>query len=106
MGVSVNAACEYAGKTQLAGSRVLVKREFENTFLAAKRNKDLRKIKSVMQTLIEEKPLAVKFLDHPLKGNYTDCRECHIEPDWLLIYTIQNNKIIFVRTGSHSDLFK
>jgi mRNA interferase YafQ len=47
-----------------------------------------------------------RFLNHKLKGNYADCWECHIEPDWLLIYLIKNPQIIFVRTGTHSDLFK
>jgi mRNA interferase YafQ len=43
---------------------------------------------------------------HPLKGEYSDCRECHIEPDWLLIYLIKETSIIFIRTGTHADLFK
>jgi mRNA interferase YafQ len=59
-----------------------------------------------MDQLIQKKPLDPKFLDHPLKGEYSDCRECHIEPDWLLIYLEIKNTIIFVRTGSHADLFK
>ena len=69
-----------------------------------KRGKDLRKLQAVMLALIEQKPLAIKHKDHSLKGN--DCRECHIEPDWLLIYLIDGNSITFVRTGTHSDLFK
>lgn len=59
-----------------------------------------------MADLIHQKPLARRHVDHPLKGEYSDCRECHIEPDWLLIYLIQGNNIIFIRTGTHADLFR
>lgn len=58
-----------------------------------------------MIKLINEEVLDVKYKDHPLKGEYSDFRECHIEPDWLLLYKIENNYIIFTRTGSHSELF-
>ena len=58
-----------------------------------------------MSNLIDEKPLEVKFRDHKLTGNYKDRRECHIEPDWLLIYKLESQIIIFERTGTHSDLF-
>jgi len=72
----------------------------------SKRGKSIEKIKTVMRQLIEEKSLESKYCDHPLKGNYVDTRECHIEPDWLLIYMTQDDSIIFIRTGSHSDLFE
>ena len=51
--------------------------------------------------------LSEKYRDHELSGNYSGCRECHIEPDWLLIYEIHNDKLILIltRTGTHSDLF-
>ena len=71
-----------------------------------KRNKDLSKLKAVMDLLINEKPLTVKYQDHILVGNYAGARECHIEPDWLLIYVVDNQSITFTRTGTHSDLFK
>jgi len=70
-----------------------------------KRGKDLKKLKSVANELISGNPLGKKYLSHPLKGEYLDCSECHIEPDWLLIYKINNPHIIFLRSGSHSDLF-
>lgn len=73
---------------------------------AIKRGKPVDKIKKAMKMLVAEQPLPRKYYDHQLKGEYTDCRECHIEPDWLLIYLINGNEITFVRTGSHSDLFK
>ena len=52
--------------------------------------------------------LSEKYRDHELSGNYSGCRECHIEPDWLLIYEIHNDKLILIltRTGTHSDLFE
>jgi mRNA interferase YafQ len=74
--------------------------------LAKKRGKDLSKLSPIISNLINQNPLDKKLLDHPLKGNYSDCRECHIEPDWLLIYLPTKTSITFVRTGTHSDLFK
>ena len=83
------------------------KNKFEKDLrLAVKRGKSLEKLKKIMRTLVEQKPLENKYRDHSLKGEYTDCRECHIEPDWLLIYMITDDSIIFIRTGSHADLFK
>ncbi len=75
--------------------------------LSSKRGKDLTKIKKVMLLLVEGEILSAKNRDHSLTGNYAKRRECHIESDWLLIYKIDedNQKIIFERTGSHSDLF-
>jgi len=71
-----------------------------------KRGKNLDKIKSIIETLACEKILADCFRDHKLIGNYHGRRECHIEPNWLLIYKLTSQEIIFERTGSHSDLFK
>lgn len=74
--------------------------------LVKKRGKDIKKLYNIIFDLIEQKPLAKKHVDHPLNGEYSDCRECHIEPDWLLVYLIKGNSITFIRTGTHSDLFK
>ncbi len=71
-----------------------------------KRGKDLHKLKIIIQSLVAKEQLPVKYRDHPLKENYKDSRECHIEPDWLLIYKITDSAIILERTGTHSDLFK
>ena len=71
-----------------------------------KRKKDLSKLKSLMNLLIEEKKLPPKNRDHKLSGDYKDFRDCHIEPDWLLIYKIEGKEIFFTRTGSHADLFE
>jgi mRNA interferase YafQ len=75
--------------------------------LARKRGLDISLLKSVIQTLLEEKPLDPKHKDHPLVGNYAGFRECHILPDWLLIYVIDKGRLILTasRTGTHSDLF-
>ncbi|PJZ70249.1 type II toxin-antitoxin system mRNA interferase toxin, RelE/StbE family [Leptospira perolatii] len=73
--------------------------------LQKKRKKDLNKLKGILSQLIEGIPLNVKYKDHKLSGNYKNRRECHIEPDWLLIYKLDGNSIIFERTGTHSDLF-
>ncbi|MEO1884241.1 MAG: type II toxin-antitoxin system YafQ family toxin [Methyloprofundus sp.] len=70
-----------------------------------KRDKDMGKIKIPMNLLIQEKTLPKVYLDHPLTGNWKGSRDLHIEPDWLLIYTINIVSIRFERTGSHSDLF-
>ena len=68
----------------------------------------MEKLRNIISCLIEEKPLDKKCLPHKLQGEYSGCIECHIEPDWLLIYIIDNNEstITFIRTGTHSDLFK
>ena len=74
--------------------------------LAIKRGKKMALIKEIMTKLAAEIPLEAKHRDHKLSGVYNDHRECHIEPDWLLIYRIESTQIVFVRTGTHSDLFK
>ena len=71
-----------------------------------KSGKDVNMFREVAKILIHEIPLDRKYKDHKLIGNYKGQRECHIEPDWLLIYYIQEDTITFVRTGTHSDLFK
>jgi mRNA interferase YafQ len=73
---------------------------------AKKQVKDCSKLKEVTDLLIEEKALAERYKDHPLAGNYKGYRECHIKPDWLLIYAVVGNKIFFERLGSHSELFR
>ncbi|GHU52689.1 addiction module toxin, RelE/StbE family [Bacilli bacterium] len=81
------------------------KKEFA---LAEKRGRDMGKLAAVMDLLINEKSLPPERLDHPLRGNYNNYRECHIQGDWVLIYRIYpvERTILFHRTGTHSDLFK
>ena len=71
-----------------------------------KRGKSKDKLKKVLGLLINEEQLPQSCRDHRLIGNYKGRRECHIEPNWLLIYKIIESMIIFERTGSHSDLFQ
>lgn len=72
---------------------------------AIKRGKDLAKLKKVIELLATQNPLPTKYKDHRLIGNFIGRRECHIEPDWLLIYKVNEESIIFERIGTHSDLF-
>lgn len=74
--------------------------------LAQKRGKDLVKLKTLITLLIDGETLPDSYLDHPLKGNWRGCRDAHIEPDWLLIYRIDDFTVRFERTGTHSDLFR
>jgi mRNA interferase YafQ len=76
--------------------------------LLKKRGYNMDLLEEVLQALLEEKPLAEKHRDHALVGNYTGFRECHILPDWLLIYQIDSGMLLLVasRTVTHSDLFK
>ena len=72
-----------------------------------KRGYDTKLFEEALRLLVEEKPLPEKYLDHPLVGNYGGHRECHITPDWLLIYKIERDilTVSLTRTGTHSDLF-
>jgi mRNA interferase YafQ len=74
--------------------------------LQLKRGKNLDKLKSIIESLVAAEELPARDKDHPLKGTLKDCRECHIEGDWLLIYRIEGSVLCLVRTGSHSDLFE
>ena len=87
--------------------------QFTNQFkkdlkLAQKQGKDLDKLFEVINILANGEKLDTKFKDHDLSGSYKGTRECHIEPDWLLIYEIDNNALILMlyRLGTHSELFK
>lgn len=67
---------------------------------------DLRRLKEAMLLLIaNDGPLGPEWLDHPLKGEWADHRECHIGGDFLLIYRVEDDFLIFVRAGTHADLF-
>ena len=71
-----------------------------------RQGRELEKLKRVLETLVKGEPLAAKYRDHVLVGQYKGTRECHIEPDWLLIYELAETEIVLIRTGSHSDLFR
>lgn len=72
-----------------------------------KRGYDLSLIEFVIDELLKENTLPQKYKDHVLTGNYRGFRECHISPDWLLIYAVDKDKLVLIvsRTGTHSDLF-
>ena len=68
---------------------------------------DLTRLKAAMLLLIgNDQPLGPEWLDHPLKGHWADHRECHIGGDFLLIYRLDGESILFVRAGTHSELFE
>lgn len=70
-----------------------------------KRGKDFTAFKQVLQQLLAGEELAARYRDHVLIGQYKGTRECHIEPDWLLIYEATDTEIVLIRTGTHLDLF-
>jgi len=72
---------------------------------AKKRGYDLNELDKIIEKLLMEIPLPPENRDHTLSGNYANRRECHIAPDWLLIYFPEEKRITFERTGTHSDLF-
>ena len=83
--------------------------QFKKDFkLAKKQNKDLNKLFDVVNILAEGGILEAKYRDHDLSGKYKGTRECHTEPDWLLVYEIQNDVLVLIlyRLGTHSELFK
>lgn len=71
-----------------------------------RQGKDLGELKSIIKTLVNKQPLDARFRDHKLVGNWAGHRDCHIEPDWLLIYKIEEEELHLVRTGTHADLFE
>lgn len=75
--------------------------------MSQKRGLDMSQLENVVEILASGEALPEKYLDHPLIGDYKGYRECHIRPDWLLVYKIQDDILILTlaRTGTHSDLF-
>ena len=84
--------------------------KYTNEFLKClkkdkKRNLTMDLLQEVMNILISGKPLPQKYRDHALTGKYKGYRECHVKPDWLLVYYKTEDTIVFAKTGSHTDLF-
>jgi mRNA interferase YafQ len=73
--------------------------------LAAKQHKNIDELLQIIKALQQEKPLPPKNKNHKLKGKYTGYWECHVEPDWLLVYKLAPGKLILSRIASHSELF-
>jgi mRNA interferase YafQ len=76
------------------------------TSRAERRGKDMSKLRDLLSLLIAAEPLPPRLKDHPLTGDWGSYRDCHIEPDWLLLYKIDGNDLILARTGPHADLFR
>ena len=76
--------------------------------LIQRRGYDISLLTDVIKIIASGEPLPEQYNDHPLQGNYKGCRECHITPDWLLVYSIDKETVILylTRTGTHSDLFR
>ncbi len=70
-----------------------------------RQGRDLAQLELVIKTLAAEKPLDGRYRDHALIGNWHGFRECHLQPDWLLIYRIEGDELQLARTGSHAELF-
>ncbi len=73
-----------------------------------KRGYDVKLLGEVLKLLQEQKPLPERYRDHSLSGDWTGCRECHITPDWLLVYEVREKELLLylTRTGTHSDIFR
>lgn len=87
---------------------IVVSNQFKKDIkLASKRGFDIDKLKEVVDKLVGQMALDEKYKDHNLLGEYKGFRECHIEPDWLLVYRIEKSEVelFLFRTGTHSDLF-
>ncbi len=70
-----------------------------------KRSKDLDKLEKIVDLLQSQQPLPAQCRRHPMKGVWTGHWDCHIEPDWILVYKLTEKALILVRTGSHAELF-
>ena len=73
---------------------------------ARRRGRDLRKLDAIITRLQRGEALPVSNRDHPLKGDWKGYRDCHIEPDWVLIYKLTDDELRLARTGTHADLFE
>ena len=86
--------------------RLLTTRRFERDLKRIrKRGKDIEKLHAIVRKLSKGEPLPPRCRTHPLSGEWKGFLECHIEPDWLLIWKQDKDALILVRTGTHSDLF-
>jgi len=73
--------------------------------LAQRREKDMTKLRQLILLLIAGESLPPRYKDHPLSGDWEHQRDCHIEPNWLLLYKIDGDDLYLIRTGTHADLF-
>jgi mRNA interferase YafQ len=81
-------------------------RRFErDRSLMKRRNKDINKLERLMTLIVNEVPLPHSCHEHLLHGAYEGCTECHVEPNWLLVYRFEDDIVHFARTGTHADIF-
>ena len=88
--------------------KILTSNQFKKDLeIAKKRKLDLNLLEEVVVKLAKDEKLPASYKDHPLKGKFKGLRECHIKPNWLLIYSINDNELelFLIRTGTHSDVF-
>ena len=88
---------------------IIITSQFKKDYKQAiKRGLDIELLDNIIRKLAKGEKLPDKNKDHPLTGNWLGHRECHIKPDWLLIYRVENDVLVLTlsRTGSHSDLFE
>lgn len=83
--------------------KTLFKRDFKRLLGSGK---DIGKLLNIIDQLANGQTLAPECRDHLLKGRYQDKRDCHIEPDWILIYAIEDNELVLYRTGNHAQVFR
>ncbi len=87
--------------------RLIYSSQFKKDFKKIQnQGKNISQLKIVIDTLLKKQPLEPKYCDHKLVGKWKTHRDCHIEPDWLLIYRITEEALFLERTGSHAELFK
>ena len=70
-----------------------------------KRGNEIKRLRAVIEKLFNKEELEARYKDHPLQGKFAGGRDCHINPDWILIRAIVDNELRLIRTGTHSDLF-
>ncbi|MCY3777297.1 MAG: type II toxin-antitoxin system YafQ family toxin [Candidatus Aminicenantes bacterium] len=86
--------------------RLLTTKRFEKDLKRGrKRGINLHKLWTVVEQLLSNQPLAPRYRQHRLAGDWSRCWECHIEPDWLLVWRREDDTLILIRTGTHADLF-
>ena len=88
--------------------KIVTEKQYRKDYVkVVKQGRNIDKLNYVINKLVNNEKLEEKYRDHHLIGKYHGCRECHIEPDWILIYRLENERLVLylLRTGSHSDLF-
>ena len=87
--------------------RLIYSSQFKKDFKKIKsQGKDISQLEIVIEKLLNNEQLDIKYRDHKLVGKWKNYRDCHIEPDWILIYKLTDITLFLERTGSHSDLFR